>query len=150
VAYVVQFSLMLPVIVTVVWSWHRYSAPLLLDSLDADEMVVGGVHKLTTATYALLAVGFAASLDPDEHELTSSVLRHWAAFVLCLGIAQAVMLRSLLRRRRKREAATFSPRVWGPQPMPAPPFIPPSWAAPPPPWAAGAPGAGPEAATRRH
>ncbi|MDQ1671807.1 MAG: hypothetical protein QOC98_369 [Frankiaceae bacterium] len=120
VAYALQFLLFLPVILGGVWSWHRYSAPLLLDALDADEMVVGAVHRLTTATYVLLALSFAVVLTPDQNNITASVIHNWASFVLCLGIANALVLRSLLRQRRRREAAKLSPRVWGPTPVSAP------------------------------
>jgi hypothetical protein len=136
IACLLYFGLLLPVVVVGAWSWHRYSAPLLLDTLDADEMVVGAVHRLTTVTFTLLALGFAAAQAPSEHDLRhgigAAVLSSWATVVFWLGAAHAAALWAFFRRRRRHEQAMMPPRVWAPAPPPAAPvYGPPFFAVPP-------------------
>jgi hypothetical protein len=134
----VYLVFLLPVVAAGVWCWHRYSAPLLLDAVDADEMVVSAVHRLSTLAYALLALGFVAWQAPSGHSVLhgngESVVHGWARVLLVLGLAHALTLRTFLRNRRRRERESTQPRVvWGqppgavyaPPPRPTPLFGPP-------------------------
>jgi hypothetical protein len=123
VACSIYLVFLLPVVAAGVWCWHRYSAPLLLDAVDADEMVVSAVHRLSTLAYALLALGFVAWQAPSGHSVLhgngESVVHAWARVLFVLGLAHALTLRAFLRNRRRRERELTNPRVvWGP---PAPP-----------------------------
>jgi hypothetical protein len=119
VACAVYLVFLLPVVAAGVWCWYRYSAPLLLDAVDADEMVVSAVHRLSTLAYALLALGFVAWQAPSGHSVLhgngESVIHGWARVLFVLGLAHALTLRAFLRNRRRRERELTKPRVvWGP------------------------------------
>ncbi len=139
VAITLYLAFLLPVVATGVWCWYRYSAPLLLDAVDADEMVVSAVHRLSTLAYALLALGFVAVQAPDGHDVLqgngASVLHGWARVLFVLGLAHALTLRAFLRNRRRRERELNRPRVvWGPPAPPPPVYGPPlvqAYTAPP-------------------
>jgi hypothetical protein len=162
--YLVYAALALPLVSAAAWSLYRHSAPVLLDFLDADEMLVASVHRLVSVGYGLLGFGVAALLAPSGADVragaAAAVVSAWAGLLVLLGIAHLGLVAAFLRVRHTRQERALGPPRWyaGPGPVgPAgsppsmfsapPPFLPPTMnavpahpppvgfaAPPPPPW----------------
>ncbi|HSP37677.1 MAG TPA: hypothetical protein VLR26_07990 [Frankiaceae bacterium] len=140
--YLVYAVVALPLVGAATWSVYRQGAPVLLDVVDADEMLVAAIHRLASVGYGLLGLGFAAALAPSGAEVragaVSAVVYAWAALLLVLGIAHLLTVAVFLRVRHARKERDLGPPRWyagpgqvgpagSPQPMfsAPPPFLPP-------------------------
>lgn len=120
--YLVYAALIVPLLATAVWSMHRHSAPLLIDLLDADEMVCAAVHRLVTVAYALLGLGVAATLLPTAADVRTgapaAVAVSCAGLLLVLGTAHAGIVAAYLGVRWRRDSALserhLEPSPWLP------------------------------------
>jgi hypothetical protein len=143
--YLVYASLALPAAAASAWAIYRCSGPLVLDALDADEMMAAAVHRLVSAGYALFAVGVALAMGPGAHDLrngTASALGSaWAGLLILLGLFHLGALGVFARMRAAQKNRDLGPPRWyaGPTstvgaPPPTfsapPPFVPPSFGPP--------------------
>lgn len=122
--FVVYVLLAVPLVVAASWSVHRHVAPLLFDLVDADEMVVAGIHRLVTAAHVLLAAAGAVYLAPSlpghrgsPGALTSSL----GGLLALLAVLHLGLLALFLRARKRRADRAFGPAPAVPRPRPVPP-----------------------------
>jgi hypothetical protein len=145
----VYASLALPAVAASAWALYRCSGALVLDALDADEMLAAAVHRLVSVGYTLFALGLAVAIRPDEHDLrsgtTAALTSAWAGLLVVLGLLHLVGLAIFARMRATRRNRDLGPPRWyaGPTsvagaPPPTfsapPPFVPPHAFGPPPPF----------------
>jgi hypothetical protein len=134
--YLVYASLALPAAAASAWALFRWSGPLVLDALDADEMMAAAVHRLISAGYALLAVGVALMMGPDAHDLrngTAAALGSaWAGLFILLGLSQLGALAVFARIRTAQKNRDLGPPRWYAGPTSTGGGTPPAFAAPPP------------------
>ena len=147
VTYLVYASLALPAAGASAWALYRCAGPLVLDAMDADEMLTAAVHRLLGVGYALFALGVAVAMGPNAHDLragpVSALASAWAGLLILLGLCHLAGLAIFARMRATRRARDLGPPRWYAGPTSAvganppvfsapPPFLPPNrgWAAP--------------------
>jgi hypothetical protein len=134
--YLVYASLALPAAAASAWAIYRCSGPLVLDALDADEMMAAAVHRLVSAGYALFAVGVALAMGPGAHDLrngTASALGSaWAGLLILLGLFHLGALAVFARMRAAQRNRDLGPPRWYAGPTPTVGAPPPMFSAPPP------------------
>jgi hypothetical protein len=139
--YLTYLLLAVPLVLGATRVLYRAGVMVLLDAMDADEMLVVAVNRLVALGYGLFGLGLVAALAPTPRavrgaaDVTAAALPSLAAVLLWLGVLQLSLIAGygLLRRRRLQRDMPLP--TWGPHRPPAPPFAAPFVPTVPGPWA---------------
>jgi hypothetical protein len=138
VTYLVYLGLTVPLVLAASWTLYRYGAMLLVDALDADEMLAAAVARIVTVGFALFSFGLAAALLPSastvrfDGNVVAAALSAVAGVLVLEGVGLLALVGAFALARTRRLRRDL-PRLVAPPPFPImPPPVPPVPPVPPP------------------